>query len=155
MSAASLTSGMSTGTVFLIERRQTLPRIDTIEKFAVALGVSASWLAYGDGAEDDEPKKWSAAGIGERLESVRKQRGLSRQALGRAAGITGQSVANIAARGMMPRVDNVEMLARALEVSASWLAFGVDPSSLGKPSKKNSAAAKYEEDFGHPWTRCS
>lgn len=125
MSAASLTSGMSTGTAFLIERRQTLPRIDTIERFASALGVSPSWLAYGDGPEDALEGEPSATAIGQRLESARKQQGLSRQALGNAAGLTGQTVANIEVHGMIPRVDTVEMLAKVLGRSPSWLAFGL------------------------------
>lgn len=124
MSAASLTSGMSTGTAFLIERRQTLPRIDTVERFAIALGVSAPWLAYGDGPEDTIPSQPAAATIGQRLVAVRKQRGLSRQSLGDAAGLTGQTVANIEVRGMIPRVDTVEMLANVLGVEAGWLGFG-------------------------------
>ena len=127
MSAASLTSGMSTGTAFLIERRQTLPRIDTIERFAAALGVSPSWLAYGDGPEDAIPAESAAAMIGQRLAEVRQQRGLSRQALGDAAGLTGQTVANIEVHGMLPRVDTVEMLAKILDISPSWLAFGCSP----------------------------
>lgn len=129
MSAASLTSGMSTGTAFLIERRQTLPRIDTIERFASALGVSPSWLAYGDGPEDAPQAEPNATAIGQRLEAARKQQGLSRQALGNAAGLTGQTVANIEVHGMIPRVDTVEMLAKALGRSPSWLAFGVGAAS--------------------------
>lgn len=49
--------------------------------------------------------------------------GLSRRALGNTAEPTGQTVANIEVQGMSPRVDTVEMLAKALGVSASSLAF--------------------------------
>lgn len=124
MSAASIASGMSTGTAFLIERRQTLPRIETVEKFAAALGVSPSWLAYSSGHEDALQSESGASSVGQRLEAARRQRGLSRQALGRAAGLTGQTVANIEAKGMLPRVDTVELLASVLGVETSWLAFG-------------------------------
>lgn len=124
MPAASSAIGRSNAAAFLIERRQTLPRINTIERFAIALGVSASWLAYGEGPEDSTQGESTVGGVGQRLEAVRKDRGLSRQALGRASGLTGQTVANIEVHGMMPRVDTVEMLAKALRVSASWLAFG-------------------------------
>ena len=48
--------------------------------------------------------------------------------LGIAAGLTGQTIANIEVHGMIPRVDTAEMLAKALGMSPSWLAFGV-----GKP----------------------
>ncbi len=123
---------MSTSAAFLIERRQTLPRINTIERFAVALGVSPSWLAYGEGPEDALQAKSTVTGIGQRLETARKAHGLSRQALGNASGLTGQSVANIEIQGMIPRVDTVEMLAKALGVSASWLAFAQDETALAK-----------------------
>lgn len=123
MAAASSATGMSTATAFLIERRQNVPRINTIERFAMVLGVSPSWLAFGEGEEDDVQLESAIAGIGPRLEFSRKRLGLSRQALGNAAGLTGQTVANIEVRGMLPRVDTVEMLASALDVSPSWLAF--------------------------------
>lgn len=124
MSAASSAIGMSTATAFLIERRQNLPRINTIERFAAALGVSPSWLAFGEGPEDAVQAESTAAEIGQRLEAARKARGMTRQALGLASGLTGQTVANIEVKGMSPRVDTVEMLAKALRVAASWLGFG-------------------------------
>jgi transcriptional regulator with XRE-family HTH domain len=124
MSAVSTAIGMSTAAAFLIERRQTLPRINTVERFASELGVSPSWLAYGEGREDAAQAKSTVGEIGKRLESARKARGLSRQALGNSSELTGQTVANIEVHGMIPRVDTVEMLAKALGVSPSWLAFG-------------------------------
>lgn len=127
MPAASSAIGGSNAAAFLIERRQSLPRINTIERFAAALGVSPSWLAYGEGLENLGQTSSAADGLGKRLEVARKARGLSRQALGKTAGLTGQTVANAEVHGMIPRVDTVEMLARALGVSASWLAFGLTP----------------------------
>jgi len=127
MSAASSAIGMSTATAFLIERRQNLPRINTIERFAAALGVSPSWLAYGEGPENAVQAESTAWGIGQRLEEVRKARGKTRQALGLASGLTGQTIANIEVKGMSPRVDTVEMLAKVLGVMASWLAFNAPP----------------------------
>lgn len=134
MSAASKATGKSTSSVFLIERRVNLPRINTIERFAAALGVSPSWLAYGDGPEDAVQAESTVAGIGQRLETARKERGLSRQALGVASGLTGQTVANIEVHGMMPRVDTVEMLATVLGVLPSWLAFGAGPNVIATTS---------------------
>lgn len=124
MSAASLTIGGSSAAAFLIEHRQALPRIDTIEKFALSLGVSPAWLAYGEGPADDVPTEAHADKIGQRLEAARKERGLSRQALGNLSGLTGQTVANIEVKGMIPRVDTAEMLARVLGVTVGWLGFG-------------------------------
>lgn len=98
--------------------------INTIERFAAALGVSPSWLAYGEGSEDAVQAEPTAMSVGQRLEAARKARAMTRQALGIASGLTGQTVANIEYKGMRPRVDTVEMLAKVLGVSASWLAFG-------------------------------
>lgn len=103
----------------------TLPRISTVEDYVMAFGVSPSWLAYGEGPEDAVQAESTASALGQRLAEARKTRGLSRQALGNAAGLTGQTVANIEVHGMMPRVDTVEMQARVLGVTAGWLAFGI------------------------------
>lgn len=132
MVATSKATGKSTSSVFLIERRVNLPRINTIERFAATLGVSPSWLAYGEGPEDTVQVESSVGGLGQRLEVARRQRGLSRQALGIASGLTGQTVANIEVKGMMPRVDTVEMLARVLGVTAGWLAFGCQDTASQK-----------------------
>lgn len=133
MSLASQESGLSTGTAFRIERRESIPRIDTIERFAAGLGVSPSWLAYGEGSEDPVSTESLVAGIGERLASARQQRGLTRKDLGITSQLTGQTVANIETGRMIPRVDTVEMLARALDVTPSWLAFGMLLPSLAEP----------------------
>jgi transcriptional regulator with XRE-family HTH domain len=124
MTAASTAIGSSTAAAYLIERRQSLPRINTVERFAKLLGVSPSWLAYGEGEPDAVPSESTVAGLGQRLIEARQAKGLSRQALGQQAGLTGQTVANIEVHGMIPRVDTVEMLAKTLEVAPSWLAFG-------------------------------
>lgn len=126
MAAASSAIGMSTATAFLIERRQNLPRINTVERFAAALGVSPSWLAYGEGPEDAVQVESTAGSIDQRLEAARKARGMTRQALGIASGLTGQTVANIEVKRMSPRVDTVEMLAKVLGVTAGWLGFGAE-----------------------------
>ena len=116
-----------------------LPRIDTIEKFALSLGVSPAWLAYGEGPADDVPTNTHADTIGQRLESARKERGLSRQALGHLSGLTGQTVANIEVKGMVPRVDTAEMLARVLGVTAAWLAYKFEIDPVFVPEKSGSA----------------
>jgi DNA-binding XRE family transcriptional regulator len=91
-----------------------------------AWNTQPSWLAYGEGPEDAVQAEPTACGLGQRLVEARKAKGLSRQALGNAAGLTGQTVANIEVHGMMPRVDTVEMLARVLGVTAGWLGFGME-----------------------------
>ena len=56
-------SGQPLSTITDIEGGYRMPRIDTLERIALALGVPAGWLAYGDGAapsllssEDDEQR---------------------------------------------------------------------------------------------------
>ena len=44
-------TGVAHSTVVRIERGQARPRIETVEKFAEALGVDPRWLAFGDGPE--------------------------------------------------------------------------------------------------------
>lgn len=126
MSAASLNADLTNDFAFHLEKRQRLPRIDTVERLAMSLGLSAAWLTYGEGEELLRHKKPTAPDIAERLRSMRCQLGLSRAALGRAAKLTGQTIANIETGGMIPKVDTVELLAKALSVSPSWLAFGLD-----------------------------
>ena len=50
-------SAQPLSTITDIEGGYRMPRIDTLEKMAIALGVPAGWLAYGDGSEP----KWMAS----------------------------------------------------------------------------------------------
>ena len=43
-------SGQPLSTITDIEGGYRMPRIDTLERIALALGVPAGWLAYGEGA---------------------------------------------------------------------------------------------------------
>jgi transcriptional regulator with XRE-family HTH domain len=47
-------SGVVHSTVVRIERGQATPRIETVGRFAEALGVDPRWLAFGDGPERTE-----------------------------------------------------------------------------------------------------
>ena len=97
------------------------------------LGVSPAWLAFGEGDEAASSSASAAQAVGQRLAAARQGCGLTRQALGIAAQIAGQAVANIEVKGALPRVDTLELLAKALGVSPGWLAFGEcgAPSSIG------------------------
>ena len=44
-------TGVAHSTVVRIERGQAAPRIETLGRFAEALGVDPKWLAFGDGPE--------------------------------------------------------------------------------------------------------
>ena len=47
-------TGVAHSTLVRIERGQARPRIETVAKFAEALGVDPRWLAFGDGPERTE-----------------------------------------------------------------------------------------------------
>ncbi len=63
-----------------------------------------------------------------RLRLTRERLGLTLRQVGAAAGISIQGVLNCETGATVPRVDNLERLAVALDVSPCWLAYGVgDP----------------------------
>ncbi|MBL9008209.1 MAG: helix-turn-helix domain-containing protein [Myxococcales bacterium] len=122
--ATSLASGLSNEAVTQIERRQRLPRIGTIEQLAACLQVSAAWLAFGEGNADRDPSAMGCERVGQRIAELRQAQGMTRKALGAASQLAGQAIANIEQKGMLPRVDALERIAKALGVSPGWLAFG-------------------------------
>lgn len=129
-----------------MERNVHLPTIETVERIAAALGVAPCWLAYGtEGSKQFQQKRprmlvastTAAAnaspgsfcahykGVSDRLRALREDRQLSLRQLAEAAGISFQTVANTEAGTTVPKVDNVERLAVALDCAPCWLAFGV------------------------------
>ena len=54
--ALAAAAGVASSAITDTEIGQRIPRADTLEKMARALGVSACWLAYGEG---DSPR-WAA-----------------------------------------------------------------------------------------------
>lgn len=138
-------AGVAATTWLRIESRQRVPTIDTIERFARALGVASGWLAFGPQGEEpfrsrrprvpvppDEPhprpgSRQSIArhkGLAGRLRWRRAALGLSLRALAERAGISAQAIVHVEAARVVPKVDTLESLARALGVSPGWLAFG-------------------------------
>jgi len=61
-----------------------------------------------------------------RLGRARKAAGLSYASLAEAAGLTSATAHALENGGNLPRIDTVEKLARALNLSPCWLAFGLD-----------------------------
>ena len=106
-----------------IEEGATVPRIDATERLAAALNISPCYLAFGLGSAEGGTRD-GVAKVSERLKDARLRAGLSCNALGKQGGVSGQTVANIEDKGMMPGVDTAEQLAKALDVSPCWLAFG-------------------------------
>lgn len=126
MSAVALDAGLPNDAVFHIEKHQRIPRIDTILRLAMTLGVSPAWLTYGEGSPELPHLSLAALNIADRVRFLRLERGLSQAALGRVTHVSGQTIANIETGGMVPKIDTVEYLAAALGVAAGWLAFAGD-----------------------------
>lgn len=127
-----------------IERGENVPTLETIERFAAALGVSPGWLAYGhegyepfreryprpifepaDPNPDDKHRVFRALheGFPTRLQQARERSGLSMRTLSTAAGVSVQAWSNAEAGKVVPRVDTAERMAVALGVAPSWLGF--------------------------------
>jgi transcriptional regulator with XRE-family HTH domain len=126
--AAGLTDG---STVLHLERKPGhVPRLDTVERIAYALGLSPAFLAYGIEGEGPPVEALRSDGVGARLRASRLGRGLSVLALAQLAKTSHTAVGNIERGGTMPNVATIESLAKALNVSPGWLAYGVGPQSL-------------------------
>lgn len=133
--AAGLTDG---NTVFQLERKEGhVPRLDTVERIARALQLSPAFLAYGLVGDAPPIENLRCTDVGARLRTVRQTRGLTMRALARAAKLTDTAVRTTETGASVPNVATVESLAKALDVSAGWLAFGVgegvQPTSPAEP----------------------
>ena len=126
-------AGLATATGRDIESGQRVPTIGTLARVAAAVGVHAGWLGYGLGEQyADEPTATASAdGMGERLAALRTERGLTKAALARQVGLSPSTVADIE-KGAQTGVDVLESLAKALDVSPAWLAFGEGPREIPK-----------------------
>ena len=112
-----------------LESEQRTPHLDTVERLARALGLSAAALAYGMAGEDPRDNI-GASGIGVRLRAARQERGLSARALAQQSATSHTAIGNIERGDTMPNLATVESLARALDLSPAWLAFGIGPREL-------------------------
>lgn len=141
-----LAAGLHDTTVGALEDGKSIPKLDTVEKIAAALGVTPCWLAFGEqGAYEfkqrrprspvpPEPPEPVAGGlpflslhssVGERLLKKREELGLSLRALAESAGVSFETIRKCEAGSAIPKVDTCERLAVALGVAPCWLAFGV------------------------------
>lgn len=139
-------AGVASTTAWRIERDESRPGIDVVEKIAIALGVAPCWLAFGaDGEETFQQKiprlvaqppmprpepvdmvtASAFAGCGERLRLAREAKQLSMRDVAKAAGLSPQAVSLVEAGKLCPRVDTCEAMAVALDVAPCWLAYGV------------------------------
>lgn len=126
------------GMVATLEQGERIPRLDTVEKIAHALGISPAYLAYGLEGEYSPAEPLRALEVGERLRQSRLACGLSGLALAQLAGTSHTAVGNIERGGTMPTIATVEALAKALNISPAWLAYGVGPQAL--PSRRAARA---------------
>lgn len=109
-----------------IERGERIPRLDTVERIAYALGLSPAFLAYGiEGEAGPLAKGLRCEGVAQRLADTRAARSLTMRALARLAGLTDTAVRSTETGSSVPTVATLEAFAHALEVSPAWLAFGV------------------------------
>ena len=116
--------------VLLLEQGQRIPRLDTVERIASALGLSPAFLAYGIESDGNQPiEGLRCEGVALRLRQTRIHIGLSGLALATAAGLSHTAVGNVE-RGTVPTIATAEALATALGVSPGWLAYGVGPIEL-------------------------
>ena len=127
-------AGLATATGRDIELGHRLPTTATIVRLAIALHVSAAWLAYGIGEANDDDPSQITDGMGTRLAAIRTERKLSRAALARLCDLSPRSVTKIESGGQSG-IDVVDSLAKALGVSPGWLAFGVGPQVLVTPRR--------------------
>lgn len=115
-------AGLGNDVAGYLESGERVPRLDTVARLAVALGVSPSWLAYG--IEPEQPDGIEGATLGERLQAARTARGLSQVALGERAQLSGQALGRIERDRHAADIATIERLADALDVSPGWLAYG-------------------------------
>ena len=122
-----------------LEQGQRIPRLDTVERVAYALGLSPAFLAYGIEADASQPTDGlRCEGVASRLRETRIHLGLSVLALATAAGLSHTAVGNVE-RGTMPTLATAEALAIALGVSPGWLAYGLGPMEL--PGRRRAAVS--------------
>lgn len=126
--AAGLTDG---NTVLHLERKAGhVPRLDTVEKIAYALGLSPAFLAYGLAGDCLRGKVLHSDGVGERLRAARLARGLNMRDLGRQSSISHTTVRLTETGATVPSIATAEALAMALGLSPGWLAYGFGDKEL-------------------------
>jgi transcriptional regulator with XRE-family HTH domain len=127
----ALASGLADSTaVHDLENGIRIPRVDTVERLADALGVSPCWLAFGIESDFVPSAALRVASLPHRLREARQGRGISARALGRDSR-TSDTTVRLTERGeTIPNLTKLEALAAALGVSPCWLAFGVGPAPV-------------------------
>ncbi len=126
----SVAVGMHRAAASGLEGGGRVPRVDTVEKLAKVLGVSPCYLAYGVELACPSPTRTRLADLPQRLAAIRQERGLSGLELGRLSGTSHTFVRMTETGTTVPNIAKVEQLAKALNVSVCWLAFGIGQAEL-------------------------
>lgn len=138
-SRLSSLAGLSPDVVRNLESVGRVPRLETVERLASALGVSVGWLAYG--IEPRDPVPAVSGTFGERLRTARQARGLTQLQVAEQAEITAVVLGTFERERSTPQIDTAERLADALDVSPSWLSFGLGTMDAPPRRRKAPAAA--------------
>lgn len=125
-------------TTTLLESREHIPRVDTVERLADALGVSPCLLAFGVTQPTAPAVSLRCSNLPERLREARTTQGLSLREVGRRAGSSGTQVRQIENGKAVPNLATVEELANALRLSPAWLAFGLGQMTPPNPRRPKS-----------------
>jgi len=127
-------AGVSAPMIGYLVMGQRIPTVGTIARLAAALRVSPAWLAYGIGEPTEESAVGTCETMGVRLQTSREAKGLTKAALARLGGLSPSAFAKIE-NGGQSGIDVIESLAKALGVSAGWLAFGMGPQVVAAPRR--------------------
>jgi len=65
-----------------------------------------------------------SSGLSRRFRLAREHAGLSQRALATKSGCTNSTIIQVEAGNRKPQIDTIEVFARALGVTAAWLAYG-------------------------------
>jgi transcriptional regulator with XRE-family HTH domain len=108
-----------------IENEEITPQPGTLAKIAEIGNVSLDWLTKGECPLQPRDVV-RTAGLGERIATARKEKGLTRLALAQAAKLGGSSknISRLETGEHRPRASTVVRLAETLKVSPRYLAYG-------------------------------
>lgn len=143
-SALSLAVGMAHNTAAHLEAGGRTPRVDTVEKLANTLCVSPCLLAFGQQQPYEAITDSLSAGLPARLSQVRQERAYSRRELGRRSDTSDNFVQMTETGTTVPNIAKLEQLAKALEVSPCWLAFGLGDKEL--PQRRSARPVEQSAD---------
>ena len=148
----TLKASLADGSVVLgLEQRRRVPRLDTVERLADALGLSPAFLAFGiDDAAGGIPTALRSEGVSTRLHTTRIAKDMTMRAVSEKAGLSHPIARSTESGASMPTIATVEALANVLGVSPGWLAYGLGPVELPNRRAIRSTSAQAEPSDADP-----